>query len=78
MDYYSGGDRPYLVSGADDRLVKIWDYQVGVSMFMLDWRKWFGLGRVLDNEMAKVIIFRGRERCWTNNCLSLTLGRVSL
>ncbi|XP_072047312.1 LOW QUALITY PROTEIN: coatomer subunit beta'-like [Amphiura filiformis] len=27
VDYYSGGDKPYLVSGADDRLVKIWDYQ---------------------------------------------------
>lgn len=22
-----GGDRPYLVSGADDKLTKIWDYQ---------------------------------------------------
>ena len=29
IDYYSGGDKPYLISGADDRLVKIWDYQVG-------------------------------------------------
>lgn len=28
IDYYSGGDKPYLVSGADDHLVKIWDYQV--------------------------------------------------
>ena len=27
MDYYSGGDKPYLISGADDRLTKIWDYQ---------------------------------------------------
>lgn len=33
----AGGDRPYLVSGADDRLVKVWDYQtkaciqVGIS-----------------------------------------------
>ncbi|KAM9317649.1 coatomer subunit beta'-like isoform 2-T2 [Pholidichthys leucotaenia] len=27
IDYYSGGDKPYLVSGADDHLVKIWDYQ---------------------------------------------------
>lgn len=27
MDYYHGGDKPYLISGADDRLVKIWDYQ---------------------------------------------------
>jgi coatomer subunit beta' len=28
VDYYTGGDKPYLISGADDRLVKIWDYQV--------------------------------------------------
>ena len=27
MDYYSGGDKPYLISGADDRQTKIWDYQ---------------------------------------------------
>eukprot|EP00898_Chlorokybus_atmophyticus_P005738 jgi/Chlat1/6165/Chrsp41S09032 len=27
IDYFSGGDRPYLVSGADDKLVKVWDYQ---------------------------------------------------
>lgn len=27
VDYYSGGDKPYLISGADDHLVKIWDYQ---------------------------------------------------
>ncbi|XP_070207580.1 coatomer subunit beta'-like isoform X1 [Littorina saxatilis] len=27
VDYYTGGDKPYLISGADDRLVKIWDYQ---------------------------------------------------
>lgn len=31
IDYYSGGDKPYLISGADDRLVKIWDYQVRTS-----------------------------------------------
>lgn len=27
MDYCSDGDKPYLISGADDCLVKIWDYQ---------------------------------------------------
>jgi WD40 repeat protein len=25
--YYSGGDKPYLISGGDDFLVKVWDYQ---------------------------------------------------
>ena len=25
--FYMGGDRPFLVSGADDRTAKIWDYQ---------------------------------------------------
>ncbi|KAF8791380.1 Coatomer subunit beta' like protein [Argiope bruennichi] len=29
VDYYHGGEKPYLISGADDRLVKIWDYQIG-------------------------------------------------
>ena len=27
MDYFQGGDKPYIVSAADDRLVKVWDYQ---------------------------------------------------
>ncbi|KAJ2633508.1 Coatomer subunit beta' [Coemansia sp. RSA 1290] len=27
VDYYHGSDKPYLVSGADDFLGKIWDYQ---------------------------------------------------
>jgi coatomer subunit beta' len=26
VDYFRG-DKPYLISGGDDRLVKIWDYQ---------------------------------------------------
>lgn len=25
-----GGDRPFLLSGADDKLVKVWDYQTKV------------------------------------------------
>jgi WD40 repeat protein len=35
IDYYSGGDKPYLISGADDRLVKIWDYQVQFFIIFL-------------------------------------------
>ena len=26
IDYYDGGDKPYLMSGADDKNCKIWDY----------------------------------------------------
>jgi coatomer subunit beta' len=28
LDYYPSGDKPYILSGADDQTVKIWDYQV--------------------------------------------------
>ena len=39
MDYFHGGEKPYLISGADDRLVKIWDYQVNIcfSLILLSW-----------------------------------------
>ena len=36
VDYYVGGDKPYLISGADDSLVKIWDYQTKACIQTLD------------------------------------------
>jgi coatomer subunit beta' len=36
VDYFTGGDRPYLISGADDKLVKIWDYQTKTCVQTLD------------------------------------------
>ncbi|KAJ1278472.1 hypothetical protein BS78_04G082100 [Paspalum vaginatum] len=27
VDYFTGGDRPYLISGSDDQTAKVWDYQ---------------------------------------------------
>ena len=36
VDYYHGGDKPYLISGADDRLIKIWDYQNKACVATLD------------------------------------------
>mmetsp|Transcript_1936 Transcript_1936/g.2994 ORF Transcript_1936/g.2994 Transcript_1936/m.2994 type:complete len:1036 (+) Transcript_1936:110-3217(+) len=36
VDYFTGGDRPYLISGADDKLVKIWDYQTKACVQTLD------------------------------------------
>uniref|UniRef100_A0ACD5XWM0 Uncharacterized protein n=1 Tax=Avena sativa TaxID=4498 RepID=A0ACD5XWM0_AVESA len=27
IDYFTGGDRPYLITGSDDSTAKVWDYQ---------------------------------------------------
>ncbi|KAL5572692.1 hypothetical protein UlMin_022289 [Ulmus minor] len=27
IDYFTGGDKPYLISGSDDQTAKVWDYQ---------------------------------------------------
>lgn len=27
VDYFSGGDKPYLITGSDDHTAKVWDYQ---------------------------------------------------
>jgi coatomer subunit beta' len=39
VDYYPSGDKPYILSGADDQTVKIWDYQVSIGCLILifDW-----------------------------------------
>lgn len=36
IDYYPGGDKPYLISGSDDRMVKIWDYQTKACLQTLE------------------------------------------
>lgn len=36
VDYYHGGDKPYLISGADDTTVRIWDYQNKTCVQVLD------------------------------------------
>ena len=36
IGYFRGGDRPYLVSGADDHTVKIWDYQTKACVATLE------------------------------------------
>ncbi|KAI9916667.1 hypothetical protein PsorP6_016948 [Peronosclerospora sorghi] len=34
--YYPGGDKPYLLSGSEDRTVKVWDYQTKAIVHTLD------------------------------------------
>jgi len=36
IGYFRGGDRPYIVSGADDHKVKIWDYQTKACVATLE------------------------------------------
>jgi coatomer subunit beta' len=36
VNYYRGGEKPYLISGADDHTVKIWDYQTKACIATLD------------------------------------------
>lgn len=36
VSYYRGGDRPYLVTGADDFSVKVWDYQTKTCVATLN------------------------------------------
>jgi coatomer subunit beta' len=36
VDYYTGGDRPYLTTGSDDQTTKVWDYQTKSCVQMLE------------------------------------------
>lgn len=43
----AGGDRPFLISGADDKLVKVWDYQTKACVTTLEVRGLNQMGPVL-------------------------------
>eukprot|EP01122_Echinamoeba_exundans_P011795 TRINITY_DN4813_c0_g5_i1.p2 TRINITY_DN4813_c0_g5~~TRINITY_DN4813_c0_g5_i1.p2 ORF type:complete len:884 (-),score=236.38 TRINITY_DN4813_c0_g5_i1:21-2672(-) len=36
VDYFPGGDKPYLITGADDHTLKIWDYQTKACVQTLE------------------------------------------
>ncbi|KAK1265535.1 Coatomer subunit beta'-2 [Acorus gramineus] len=36
VDYFTGGDRPYLITGSDDHTAKVWDYQTKSCVQTLD------------------------------------------
>ena len=36
LDYFTGGEKPYLLSGADDKTCRIWDYQSRTCVQVLD------------------------------------------
>ncbi|KAJ7569395.1 hypothetical protein O6H91_01G111000 [Diphasiastrum complanatum] len=36
VDYFTGGDRPYLITGSDDQTAKVWDYQTKTCVQTLE------------------------------------------
>ncbi|CAN7112369.1 unnamed protein product [Brassica rapa subsp. narinosa] len=36
VDYFTGGDKPYLITGSDDHTAKVWDYQTKSCVQTLD------------------------------------------
>lgn len=36
LDYFVGGEKPYIISGADDQTIKIWDYQTKTCVQTLE------------------------------------------
>jgi WD40 repeat protein len=61
IDYYHGGDKPYLISGADDRLVKIWDYQVRnrgrrIFFLLINFAIWIVTATSATSATSKVIL----------------------
>ncbi|KAJ8320558.1 hypothetical protein KUTeg_002145 [Tegillarca granosa] len=75
VDYYTGGDKPYLISGADDRLVKIWDYQIFISTcictLVYHYCQYFsGTVRIWHANTYRLesTLNYGLERVWTIAC----------
>ena len=54
VDYYYGGDKPYLISGADDRLVKIWDYQVIICFYSKIYLKTFRYNDIISKSLIPI------------------------
>ncbi|CAM9446007.1 unnamed protein product, partial [Sphacelaria rigidula] len=66
IDYYPGGDRPYLLSGSDDRTVKIWDYQTKTCVQTLEGHT-NNVSAVLFHKRLPIIISGGEDgtvRLW--------------
>lgn len=54
VDYYKG-DKPYLISGGDDRLVKIWDYQTKQCIHTLEGHQQNISGAVFHPELPLIL-----------------------
>lgn len=73
LGYYSGAEKPYLVSGSDDHTVRVWDYQNKACVRVLE-------GHTLNVSSVKFhpelpLILSGSEDCtlkvWNSNTFRL-------
>ena len=84
VEYFGGGDKPYLASGSDDRTVKIWDYQTKACLQTLSYHE--KNITCLQFHPALPLLFAGSEdetvsvfntQTWRlDQCMNFALERV--
>jgi coatomer subunit beta' len=74
----AGGDRPFLISGADDRLIKVWDYQTKHCVHTLEGHA-HNISAVAYHPELPVILSASEDGCikmWhatTYRCVSVSV-----
>lgn len=73
VSYYQGGERPFLVSGADDNLVKVWDYQTKTCIATLEGHS-ANISAVMFHPQLPIIISGSEDgslKIWHSNTYRL-------
>ena len=73
LAFYQGGDRPFLVSGADDRTAKVWDYQTKTCQATLEGHSHNVSAVAFHPELPLIITGAedGYMRLWNNSTYRL-------
>ncbi|KAK6914916.1 Coatomer, WD associated region [Dillenia turbinata] len=63
VDYFTGGDKPYLITGSDDHTAKVWDYQTKSCVQTLEGHT-HNVSAVPRMELLENTLNYGLERVW--------------